>query len=257
MFQCLSVLQDRLGLHQEQICVIVSFCSQILHRAAAAGRCQRRTHRLEFALTGRGTGFTCGFTCGQGHVYERVVENLGPSSMETWGSGLGLVACSRCTCEDNLVFDGTWQGQGWNVLQRGKQLTRWDAYLLLHTNMQIFKYTHMCCVEWWGRKISQFFLSLKCTGTDRRQEIDGNAWLNCTPDARWSPRLWDTRGLGSIPHTEFRTWIRVFYWELIVGIPRTRGLLYSPWQSLGIPSATTPIGQLLGCVRAVPSPIQT
>jgi len=29
-----------------------------------------------------------------------------------------------------------------------------------------------------------------------------------------------------------------------VGIPRTRGLLHSPWQPLGIPSATTPISQL-------------
>jgi len=29
-----------------------------------------------------------------------------------------------------------------------------------------------------------------------------------------------------------------------VGIPRTLGLLYSPWRPLGIPSAITPIGQL-------------
>jgi len=29
-----------------------------------------------------------------------------------------------------------------------------------------------------------------------------------------------------------------------VGIPRTQGLLYSPWQPLGIPFAITPIGQL-------------
>jgi len=35
-----------------------------------------------------------------------------------------------------------------------------------------------------------------------------------------------------------------FYWKLIVGIPRTRGLLDSPWQPLGIPSAITPISQL-------------
>jgi len=42
------------------------------------------------------------------------------------------------------------------------------------------------------------------------------------------------------------------YWKLIVGIPRTRGLLYSPWQPLGIPSAMTPIGQLH---QTPPSPI--
>jgi len=45
---------------------------------------------------------------------------------------------------------------------------------------------------------------------------------------------------------------RVFYWRLIVGIPRTRGLLYSPWQPLGIPFALTPIGQLH---QSPPSPI--
>ena len=39
-------------------------------------------------------------------------------------------------------------------------------------------------------------------------------------------------------------WEYCFYWKLIVGIPRTRGLLYSPWQPLGIPSYVTPIGQL-------------
>ena len=38
--------------------------------------------------------------------------------------------------------------------------------------------------------------------------------------------------------------IRVFFWKLIVGIPRTWGLLYSPCQPLRIPSAITPIGQL-------------
>jgi len=37
-----------------------------------------------------------------------------------------------------------------------------------------------------------------------------------------------------------------------VGIPRTRGLLYSPWQPLGIPSAITPISQLH---QSPPSPI--
>jgi len=37
-----------------------------------------------------------------------------------------------------------------------------------------------------------------------------------------------------------------------VGIPRTRGLLCSPWQHLGIPSAITPIGQLH---QSPPSPI--
>jgi len=126
-----------------------------------------------------------GFTCGQGHVYERGVVNFGTSSVETWGSGLGFVACFKCTCVDNLAFDGTWQGQGCNVIQKGKQLTRWDTCILLYTNIQIFKHSHMCCVEWWGRKISPIFLSWKCTGMDRGQKIDGNTWLNCTPVPRW------------------------------------------------------------------------
>jgi len=37
-----------------------------------------------------------------------------------------------------------------------------------------------------------------------------------------------------------------------MGIPRTRGLLYSSWQTLGIPSAIKPIGQL---PQFPPSPI--
>ena len=37
-----------------------------------------------------------------------------------------------------------------------------------------------------------------------------------------------------------------------MGIPRTQGLFYSPWQPLGIPFATTPIGQLH---QSPPSPI--
>ena len=37
-----------------------------------------------------------------------------------------------------------------------------------------------------------------------------------------------------------------------MGIPRTQGLLYLPWQPLGIPSAITPIGQLH---QSPPSPI--
>ena len=37
-----------------------------------------------------------------------------------------------------------------------------------------------------------------------------------------------------------------------MGIPRTRGLLYSPWQPLGILFAITPIGQLH---QSLPSPI--
>jgi len=37
-----------------------------------------------------------------------------------------------------------------------------------------------------------------------------------------------------------------------VGISRTRGLLYSPWQPLGIPSAITLLGQLY---KSPPSPI--
>ena len=48
-----------------------------------------------------------------------------------------------------------------------------------------------------------------------------------------------------------------------MGIPRTRGLLYSPWQPLGIPSAITPIGQLHQsrppprATRSTPEPIRT
>jgi len=32
--------------------------------------------------------------------------------------------------------------------------------------------------------------------------------------------------------------------KLIVGVQRARGLLYSPWQTLGIPSAISPLSQL-------------
>jgi len=39
---------------------------------------------------------------------------------------------------------------------------------------------------------------------------------------------------------------------LIVGIPKTRGLIYAPWKPLGIPSAVTPICQLY---QSPPSPI--
>ena len=35
---------------------------------------------------------------------------------------------------------------------------------------------------------------------------------------------------------------KFFYWKLIMGIPRMMKILYSPWQTLGIPSALTPIG---------------
>jgi len=35
-----------------------------------------------------------------------------------------------------------------------------------------------------------------------------------------------------------------FYWNPIVGIPKTRGLIYSPWKTTGIPSAITPLGLL-------------
>jgi len=38
----------------------------------------------------------------------------------------------------------------------------------------------------------------------------------------------------------FREW--TFYWKLILGIPRTWGILYLPWQMLRIPSAITPPG---------------
>ena len=39
-------------------------------------------------------------------------------------------------------------------------------------------------------------------------------------------------------------WEWSFCWKLIVGIPGMRKLLYSPWQTLSIPFALTPIGQL-------------
>jgi len=42
----------------------------------------------------------------------------------------------------------------------------------------------------------------------------------------------------------FESRVMVFYCKLIVGIPRTGGLLYSSWQPLGITSSVTPIGQL-------------
>ena len=45
---------------------------------------------------------------------------------------------------------------------------------------------------------------------------------------------------------------RVLIEKLIVGIPRTRGLLYSPWQPMRIPFAITPLGQLY---QPPPSPI--
>ena len=46
--------------------------------------------------------------------------------------------------------------------------------------------------------------------------------------------------------------VESFYWKLVVGIPRTQRLLYSPWQPLGIPSAITTISQLH---QSPPSPI--
>ena len=45
---------------------------------------------------------------------------------------------------------------------------------------------------------------------------------------------------------------RVLYWKLVVGIPRTWGLFYSPWKPMEISSAITPIGQLH---QSPPSPI--
>jgi len=42
-----------------------------------------------------------------------------------------------------------------------------------------------------------------------------------------------------------QVWMSHFYWKLIVGIPRIRGLLYSPWQPLGILTYLD-----LSCMRA-------
>jgi len=42
------------------------------------------------------------------------------------------------------------------------------------------------------------------------------------------------------------------YWKLIVGVPGMRKLLYSPWQTLRVPFALTPIGQLH---QSLPSPV--
>jgi len=43
-----------------------------------------------------------------------------------------------------------------------------------------------------------------------------------------------------------------FHWKLIVGIPGMQKLLFSPWQTLGVPFALTPIGQLH---QSPPSPV--
>jgi len=46
--------------------------------------------------------------------------------------------------------------------------------------------------------------------------------------------------------------VEFFIEKLIVGIPGMRKLLYSPWQTLGVPFALTPIGQLH---QSPPSPV--
>lgn len=65
-----------------------------------------------------------GFTCGCGQVYERVVVNLGPESVETWGSGLGFVASSRCTSPNFLAFNGDLTGSRVERITKGKAVDK-------------------------------------------------------------------------------------------------------------------------------------
>jgi len=101
-----------------------------------------------------------GFTCGQSHVYDRVVVNLGPSSVETWGFGLGFVACSQCTCADNLAFEGDLTGSRVECIIKGKAVDKVRCVNTLHTSIQIFKYTHSVV---WSDQVLKF-LHIFCLG---------------------------------------------------------------------------------------------
>ena len=86
--------------------------------------------------------------------------NLGPSSVETWGSGLGFVACSRCTCADNLAFDGDLTGSRVECIAKGKSVDKVRCVYTLHTNIQVFKYTHSVV---WSDEVLKF-LHVFCLG---------------------------------------------------------------------------------------------
>lgn len=77
--------------------------------------------RLGFCLTCHKAQ---GFTCGPGHMYERVVFNMGPANTENWGAGLGFVGSSRCTCADYLAFDGNLTGTRVERITKGKTVEK-------------------------------------------------------------------------------------------------------------------------------------
>ena len=79
--------------------------------------------RLGFCLTCHKAQ---GFTCGPGHIYERVVSNMGPVSAENWGSGHDLLVphgvCARINWHSTVISQVVEK----NVLLRGEKWIRCD-----------------------------------------------------------------------------------------------------------------------------------
>ena len=73
--------------------------------------------KLGFCVTGHKSQ---GFTCGLGCVYESVVVNLGPESVESWAPGYAFVTSSRPKRADDFAIHGDLTGSRVERITKGK-----------------------------------------------------------------------------------------------------------------------------------------
>ena len=73
--------------------------------------------KLGFCVTGHKSQ---GFICGLGCVYESVVVNLGPESVESWAPGYAFATSSRPKRADDFAIHGDLTGSRVKRITKGE-----------------------------------------------------------------------------------------------------------------------------------------